>query len=308
LHWRSQHSLNARQATPTALHIVVPPHVPPMQLLSQQVELTVHAVPLGLHAGAGAAQRPPLQVLLQQSDAWTQARPLAAHTAGVWQLPALQSWLQQALADAQAAPCAAHAGCAHEPFVQIVLQQSVALAHDCPEARHVGFAHMPAWHRLLQQSLAAAQPWPVDRHICCSQIPPEHDMLQQSVNELHVAPPARHWPAGTGVLTPESIDVALSPTLLSPFASTGGDIESPEPESYPCGKGSGLVEAVLPQPPATMDTTSPTSRAAHADVRKRGERAMKATSTVTNTRTARLSTSPWRARARAVHRRNVFVP
>jgi hypothetical protein len=114
------------------LHAEVP-HLPLAQSFLQQSAFALHALPSGLHVGAGLAHCPPVQAPLQQSLAFWQLAPLLLHEPDS-QEPETQSLLQQSGLDEQLAPTLLHDGCAHLPPVQVPLQQSVPLWHDLPDA------------------------------------------------------------------------------------------------------------------------------------------------------------------------------
>src|SRR3984957_10542554 len=90
---------------------------------------------------------------------------------------------------------------------------------------HVGVAQTPAVQVALQQSLERAHAWVALRQTSCAHTPAAQDWLQQSEYALQAAPPARHFPAGTGLLPP-----APSP---APGPSTVVCASFPKPAAAP---------------------------------------------------------------------------
>ncbi len=209
VHESEQQLPYAEHELPSGSHLVVP-QTPFMQSLLQQSVLPVHVWPSGLHEGAGGLHVPESQELLQHSLFLVQAVP-SAEQEDDWQVPDTQSLLQQSALALHVPPMPAHMGWAHVPLVHAPLQQSLAPWQALPEDMHVGAAQTPAVQVALQQSLESAHAWPALRQTSSAQRPAEQDMLQQSLYALHEAPPARHLPAGTGLLEP--LPLAPSPDV-----------------------------------------------------------------------------------------------
>jgi hypothetical protein len=160
------------------------------------------------------------------------------------QVPETQSLLQQSGLDEQLEPMLAHEGCAHVPPLQLPLQQSPAAWHGLPDASHAAAAHAPLVHVAVQQSLESAHAWPSPRHCWSAHTPPAHDWLQQSPYVVQLAPPARHLPAGTGVLPPSDPD-PQPPSLEYPAPFW-------PPDAHPCA--STAPSAMPPSTPTTVQS------------------------------------------------------
>lgn len=252
--------------------VVLLAHLPAVQSCEQHCAKPEHDAPFCWHAtppsmdgggaaasreGGGAPHAPSVHLLLQQSLAAVQLTPSDLQAAEP-HVPDTQSWLQQSVLCMQAEAWGAQVGAAQAPPVHVPVQHWLDVVHAAPEAEHAGAAQAPDVHVLLQQSLACAQPWPVERQRAPVHTPAEHESLQQSVYAMHVAPAARHFPAGTGVLLPSML-ASRGGSVVMPVSN--GDAESPPviimvPVSMPfmgvelSARGLSVWGLLLPQPAA----------------------------------------------------------